>query len=111
MKIPDYVTNKKKKKNEIDIQESFQDSPIEGGILSDEGMNDPHDISIIHISDEDFSQLPLSSANFDDNEDSAMHNYSSMILDIDQEFSDFQLLSPEKTNDWNNIIGKNNFYN
>lgn len=74
--------------------------------MSDEGLNDHHDISIIHISDEDFSQLPLSSANFDDNEDSAMHNYSSMILDIDQEFSDFQLLSPEKTNDWNNMIGK-----
>lgn len=74
--------------------------------MSDEGLNDHHDISIIHISDEDFSQLPLSSGNFDDNEDSAMHNYSSMILDIDQEFSDFQLLSPEKTNDWNNMIGK-----
>lgn len=95
------MTNKKKKKN--DIQENYQNSPI---ILSDEVIDTQHDISIIQISDEDFSHLPLSSGDFDHNhDDSAMHNYSSMILDIDQEFSDFQLLSPGKTNDWNSIIG------
>lgn len=88
----------------MEPHDDFQNSPI---LVTDEIMDDKHDISIIHISDEDFSQLPLGTNNFGDNdEDSAMHNYSSMILDIDQEFSDFQLLSPEKaTNDWNNIIG------
>lgn len=96
-KIPDYVTNKKKKKtveHSGNVGSKKEDTPAGSSLPAD-----PNDaINVIQIPDEDLV-LPSTSGlirGFQFNED---QNYDmSILLDID-EFSDFQLLSPDKEYD------------
>lgn len=95
-KIPDYVTNKKKKKTGGDNPTAFpksQDKSLVDGILKHE-QDELSNFNVIHVPDDDDDlrgfQLNVGEQNYDS---------MSILMDIDQEFSDFQLLSP--SNDCN----------
>lgn len=94
MKIPDYVTNKKKKKTAEKSDESSKtecEKPAE--------VQQTSELNVIRIPDDDL-ELPSTSGlirGFQFNDDT---NYDmSILMDIDDEFSDFQLLSPDKDYD------------
>lgn len=95
VKIPDYVTNKKKKKSSDDknVGESSRgEDPCSPMHAAAQETND--DINVIQIPDDDL-ELPSASGlirGFQFNDD------MSILLDID-EFSDFQLLSSDKEYD------------
>lgn len=94
VKIPDYVTNKKKKKanDEKNAERFKKDSEHPPAIAQTSD-----DSNVIKIPDDDL-ELPSTSVlirGFQFNDDT---NYDMSILDID-EFSDFQLLSPGKEYD------------
>jgi hypothetical protein len=108
-KIPDYVTNKKKKKvnAELTFPKIQQDKP-----LPTEELNDQHHELTNYdvITHDDEFPLPSTSGlierdfRLDDDGDGAIQSYDSMsiLMDIDQEFSDFQLLSPNASCHENN---------
>lgn len=94
-KIPDYVTNKKKKKT--DNSTAFpksQDKSLVDDILKHE-QDELNNFNVIHIPDDD-DLLPRG---FQLNVGEQTYDSMSILMDIDQEFSDFQLLSP--SNDCN----------
>ncbi|CRK89104.1 CLUMA_CG002494, isoform A [Clunio marinus] len=92
-KIPDYVTNKKKKKI-IEETKKDSDDSLPAPVQPQEDLGS--DINVIQIPD-DGLELPSTSGlvrGFQFNDDT---NYD-IFMDID-EFSDFQLLSPDKDYD------------
>jgi uncharacterized Zn-finger protein len=98
VKIPDYVTNKKKNKTtEKGAECSKKDNDKTPAIVAAK-----QEINVIQIPDDDL-ELPSSSGlirGFQFNDDA---NYDmSILMDID-EFSDFQLLSPEKDYDGQDV--------
>lgn len=104
-KIPDYVTNKKKKKAsnvELTSFGKIQDKPLsaDDDLIKQEQLNN---FNVIHIpnSDEHYT-LTSTTQGFQLNDgESAVENYDSMsiLMDIDQEFSDFQLFTNDEAND------------
>lgn len=100
-KIPDYVTNKKKKKTSTELTfGKIQDKPLVTDEISKQEQEELSNFNVIHIPDEEFtlSTSGLIERGYHLNSDSdvaAIQNYDSILMDIDQEFSDFQLLSNE----------------
>lgn len=99
VKIPDYVTNKKKKKT-VELNEDAGSKKVYESVPNVTALsNSPSDATnVIQIPDDDL-ELPSTSGlirGFQFNEE---QNYDmSILMDID-EFSDFQLLSPDKEYD------------
>lgn len=103
VKIPDYVTNKKKKKSAESIEEITKteyEMPPSVSQASDQQTN------VIQVTDDDLD-LPSTSGfrNFQFGEDA---NYD-ILMDID-EFSDFQLLSPGKDYDGQEEVNDNEHF-
>lgn len=96
-KIPDYVTNKKKKKTAINDTNA---KDIKAELEAGSSVQSSEEKNVIQILDDDL-ELPSTSGltrgfQFSDDADYTANNYDmSIMLDID-EFSDFQLLSPKE---------------
>ena len=103
VKIPDYVTNKKKKKVTDKGDESSKKDCDKPAAVQQQAS----EINVIQIPDDDL-ELPSTSGlirGFQFNDDT---NYDmSILMDIDDEFSDFQLLSPDKDYDTQDDANEN----
>lgn len=108
-KIPDYVTNKKKKKANVELTfPKIQDKPLPTEELNDHDQH--NELANYNVISHDEFPLPSTSGlierdfRLDDDGDGAIQSYDSMsiLMDIDQEFSDFQLLSPNASCNENN---------